>query len=478
MPDFKGHYLASNLDIINPETGRQQALAPRYKKFQTKNQGIRILAFGFLFDFTGNDNNTIIQPVEETVKEDWFKEALKDRDIDLILVFGHVDIRSPEYKTVFSVIRSAQWDTPIQFFGGHTHIRDYKIFDGKSVALESGRYLESLGFMSIDGLSSGGTDNQSPKSQKSKIKFSRRYLDYNLFSLHHHSGTNSSTFPTEHGLNVTAAIDDARKSLGLGERYGCAPHDLWVSRRPYPHEESIFSWLEQELLPDSIEPTKRYHNDSKKALVLANTGGIRFDIFKGPFTKDTQFLVSPFTSGLRYIKDVPYKSAKRVLQLLNNEGPILDAMREENTYVQPPEHFAAQYRPQMYAHSSFEDMIAHGGHAQAPLSSGSEKLIPGLTTHDDAGADGDDTLHEPIKFYKIPNCIQARVGFDADEEEPEVVDVMYNEFIQKWILLALQYLGESYSSDDTQYFLEGRSFSNMMTDWVKEHWDVESKSCP
>jgi hypothetical protein len=476
VPDFKGHYLASNLDILNPDTGRRQPLAPRYKKFTTKNQGIRILAFGFIFDFTGNDKNTFIQPVEETVKEEWFTEAIRDKDLDLILVYGHVDIRSVEYATVFSTIRSAQWDTPIQFFGGHTHIRDYKVFDSKSVALESGRYMETLGFMSIDGLSTGGSKTQAAKTTKS-IKFERRYIDNNLFSLQHHSSKNDTTFPTTHGKNVTASIGDARKSLGLNERYGCAPQDFWVSRRPYPHNESIFTWLQEQVLPQSIAPSKRIKKDGKKALMISNTGGVRFDIFQGAFTKDTKFLVSPFTSGVRFLKDVPYKAAKTVLKLLNNEGPILQAMKEQNAYLQPPEHVAAQFRTKMYttSHRPFTRDL----NAQVPLTTGDkDSLIPGYTTRDDAGTDGDDTLHSVIQFYKVPNCIQATIGFSAEEDEPpEVVDVMYNEFVQKWILMALDYLGESYTEEDTESYSDGKSFTDIMTDWVKEHWGTEEE-CP
>lgn len=123
VPNFKGSYLASNLDIYNPKTGKLEALAPRYKKFTTKNQGIRILAFGFIFNFEGNANNTVVQKVEDTVKEGWFTDAIADKDVDLIVVFGHVDIRSTEYALLFKTLRSAQWDTPIQFFGGHSHIR-------------------------------------------------------------------------------------------------------------------------------------------------------------------------------------------------------------------------------------------------------------------------------------------------------------------------------------------------------------------
>ncbi|KAF1974890.1 hypothetical protein BU23DRAFT_553127 [Bimuria novae-zelandiae CBS 107.79] len=476
VPDFKGNYLASNLDIINPKSGQRQPLARRYKKFKTKNQGIRILAFGFIFDFTGNDNNTFVIPVEETVKQEWFTNALKDRDIDLVLVYGHVDIRSTEYALLYKTIRSAQWDTPVQFFGGHSHIRDYKIFDSGSVALESGRYMETLGFMSIDGLRTGGSDQQPAKPQKAKASFSRRYIDNNLYSMHHHTKKNSTTFPTEHGQNVTSAIGDARKSLGLGERYGCAPQHYWVSRRPYPHEESIFTLLDTQVLPQSIKPSEK----DKKAIVITNTGGVRFDIFKGPFTKDTKFLVSPFTSGMRYIKDVPYRAASQLLKLLNNEGPIVSAMREGNDYLQPPEHVVAQYRPEIYAASQAHTVhdFAPAAHHQNPIQ-GSDKddLFPGYTTHDDAGDDGDDTLHSVIPFYWVPNCVQASIGF-SDNEDPEVVDVMYNEFIQKWVLLGLEYLGQGYTEGDTHEYAGGKSFTDILTDWVKEHWDVEGDECP
>jgi 2',3'-cyclic-nucleotide 2'-phosphodiesterase (5'-nucleotidase family) len=471
VPDFRGNYIASNLDIYNPRTGNLQALAPRYKKFTTKNQGIRILAFGFIFDFTGNANNTVIHKVEDTVKEDWFQEAIRDRDVDLILVFGHVDIRSVEYATLYSTIRSAQWYTPIQFFGGHSHIRDYKKFDSRSVALESGRYMETLGFISIAGLSTGGTKELAALSQSSKLTFSRRYIDNNLFSLYHHSRKDEKSFPTEHGLNVSKSIDQARKSLGLSKRYGCAPRDLWVNRRPYPHKESIFTWLEEEVFPQSVGQSTRIR-DGGNAIVITNTGGIRFDVFQGPFTKDTMFLVSPFTSGLRFIKDVPYKAASRVLKLLNNEGPITAMMSAQNVYLQPAENVAAKYRPQMYSNRDL-DTLAQVPVAQSPMLMDKKPLIPGYTTRDDAGGDGDDTLHSVIQFYNVPNCIQASVGFDVNKDEPEVVDLIYNEFIEKWVLLALEYLGEKYTVEHTQSYLDGKSFTQIMTDWVKEHWNTD-----
>ncbi|KAF2828374.1 ser/Thr protein phosphatase family, partial [Ophiobolus disseminans] len=471
VPDFAGNYLASNLDIYNPKTGKLQPLAPRFKKFTTKNQGIRILAFGFIFDFTGNANNTVVQRVADTVKEEWFTEAITDRDIDLVIVFGHVDIRSDEYALLFKTLRTVYWDTPIQFFGGHSHIRDYKLFDAKSVALESGRYMETLGFMSIDGLSTGGSEKQAPAPQKSKITFSRRYIDNNLYSMHHHSGKDEKSFPTKHGLDASKAIGDARKSLDLSHKYGCAPHDYWVNRRPYPHNESIFTLLEEQLLPQSIASSPHLQSGSK-ALVITNTGGIRFDIFKGAFTKDTKFLVSPFTSALRYIPAVPYKAASQVIKLLNNEGPIVLEMMAQNAFMQPPEVHAARFRPHILQSHTHIPTKYH--YDQSPLTAHDAELFPGYTTHDDVGTDGDDTIHTEIKFYNVPNCIQSTVGFKLDDEhEPETVDLVYNEFIQKWVLLALEYAGRRYADGDTRSWEGGKSFTDIMTDWVGEHWGGE-----
>ena len=155
VPNFKGKYLASNLDYIKPETGETIPMAQRFRKFTTKNQGIRLLAFGFLFDFTGNSNNTVVQPVEKTIQETWFQDAIRE-DVDLFLVIGHVTLHGPEYKALYKAIRSENWDTPIQFFGGHSHIRDYARYDSKAYALQSGRYMETIGWMSIDGIKGKG----------------------------------------------------------------------------------------------------------------------------------------------------------------------------------------------------------------------------------------------------------------------------------------------------------------------------------
>lgn len=327
--------------------------------------------------------------------------------------------------------------------------------------------METLGFMSIDGLSTGGTKDRGAVAQKSKLTFSRRYIDNNIFSMQHHSGTDDKSFPTKHGLEVSKAIGDARKSLDLTHKYGCAPHDYWVNRRPYPHNESIFTLIEEQMLPDTISKSDRI-KDGGKALLITNTGAIRFDIFQGAFTKDTKFLVSPFTSGFRYIPDVPYNAASQVIKLLNNEGPIMVDMLEQNVFLQPPEIHAARFRPQLLSTQS--SIFANQHHEQKILKESDPEPFPGYTTKDDAGTDGDDTIHTAIEFFHVPNCIQSAIGFDKDDEKPQTVDLMYNEFIQKWVLLALEYTGQKYTSDDTKSWGAGKSFTTIMTEWVEDKW--------
>ena len=483
VPNFQGNYLASNIDIYDPKSGLLVPLAQRYKKFTTKNQGIRILAFGFLYDFNNNANNTVVQPVSQTVQEKWFQEAIRDREVDLFLVTGHVPLRSPEFDLIYKAIRDQQWDVPIQFFGGHTHIRDYAKYDSNAHALESGRYMETIGFMSITGLRTGGkaassTFGGKPEDvsmMRASPTFSRRYIDNNLFSFHHHTSLNATTFPTEHGRNVSSVISSARKSLDLDKRFGCAPTDLWTNRAPYPSKNSIFTWLQEAVLPDMLEDARR--PDSPK-LVLLNTGSLRFDIFKGPFTVDTTYTISPFTSGFRQIKGVPFSIAEQLLRILNQEVPQLGQVQHALRAKEPvsPEQIAIDTKGARSALGGFgssgQILLTMDETARLPL-------IPGYTTTDDAGNDGDDTLHSKIKFYRVPNCIESRIGFPVLRDsgravDPETVDLVYGSFIEQFVLLALKFLGTDYSLGDTETYANGQTLTALIAQWGMERW---TKDC-
>lgn len=459
VPNFKDNYLASNLDYIDPKTGEAVPMAPRYKKFQTKNQKLNVVAFGFLFDFTGNANNTIVQPVSKTIKEEWFQNAIREKP-DVFVVIGHIGLRMDEIKQIYNEIRKQNWFTPLAFFAGHAHVRDAISLDAKTFGIASGRYFETIGWMSIDGVAKKSEDLET-----TAVSFNRRYIDNNLLGLYHHTGLNETTFPTEHGRNVSKLIAKARTALDLDQKFGCAPQDYWMARSKYPSNESVFTLLDQHVLPDII--AKESRKDIPR-LAIINTGAIRFDIFKGPFTLDTTYIVSPFQSKMTYIPEVPYSAAKKVLPLLNSEGQILDQPAYDARMMGPPEQWHITEDIIYQTPAPAEQVLQ--GDGQKPLGEVKDEpdLVSGYTTKDDIGTDGDDAVHAPINFHTQPNCIQAKIGMPA-EGEPETVDLVFTDFITPWVIMALKFSGGDYNETSVQLWDEA-PFTDMVAKWVKENW--------
>ncbi|CAK7201991.1 hypothetical protein SEUCBS139899_004709 [Sporothrix eucalyptigena] len=508
VPNFAGHYLASNLDYIDPVTGKQVPMSEqRYRTFQTKHQKLDVVAFGFLFNFTGNAKNSVVQPVQETVQEPWFQHAISKEPADLFVVVGHVGARMGELRAIYQAIRVVNPDTPIAIFAGHAHVRDAVHFDDRAVAIASGRYFETIGWMSVTGIEHGkAKDVQSA----APVKFARRYIDNNLLGLYYHSGTNATTFPTDHGQNVTATITAARADLDLETPYGCAPQNYWLQRRPYNHPSSVFSLLRKHVLPEAIV---REDRADVPRMVIINTGAIRFDIFQGAFTRDTTYIVSPFISLVHYIPNVPYALARQVLTILNSQGPILSAMAAEAAIESTGSLSGAMdWRemgvPEQYSMSKDDNPISNHFNGddtayQKPLfgrksaiasddtnsdaydDTARPPLVAGYTTWDDFGLDGDDAIHEPLPHFRLPNCIQADVNYPTATGEPETVDLVFFDFIQRFVLMALSYAERSigaaapdgtaykhYTGADVETYLEDK-FTDYFASWVKKNWGDE-----
>ncbi|KAL2754015.1 hypothetical protein ACRALDRAFT_1062981 [Sodiomyces alcalophilus JCM 7366] len=475
VPNFKKNYVASNLDYFDDNTGVLVPMAQRYRKFRTKNQGLEIVAFGFLFDFDKNANNTVVQRVEDTIQEEWFQTVLREEKPDVFVVTGHVGLRMPESRAIFEAIRKKHWFTPILFFGGHVHVRDARRFDDKAYGIASGRYMETIGWASVDGIEKKAEDGEVAAEAKGSISFSRRYIDHNLYGLYHHTGLNESTFPTPRGRQASKMIERARVSLDLDYKLGCAPRDLWVNRAKYPGRESMYTWLEEEVLPDVVV---RKDRKDKPRLIIANTGAMRFDIFKGPFTRDSTYLVFPFTSKFRYVPDVPYRVAKKVLPLINRAGRVFQASLNTQL-LNVPEAMASK---QQY----FMDTDDDGGYvgldgpdsAQRPLGGGDDaepgvsakpELLEGYTTEDDFGTDGDDTERSPIKMYAVPNCVQAEVGFREEDGSPDKVDLVFIDFVEPWIMTALKLSGGDYDEADVEQW-DHETLTYKVGEWIRENW--------
>ncbi|KAK0633220.1 Metallo-dependent phosphatase-like protein [Immersiella caudata] len=469
VPNYQNNYIASNVDYVNSTTRVREPLAPRYRKFKTKNQGIEVVAFGFLFNFReANITNSLVQTVEDTVKEEWFQQAIRE-DPDVFVVNGHVGVEMSEFNnTLYRAIRDVNPETPIVFLGGHVHVRNATMYDERAIAVASGRYFETIGWVSMDGpLKREKTPSPRPHDT-GKITFSRRYIDTNVLGFYHHTGLTKETFDTERGKNTTAMITAAREAMDLEEFFGCAPQSYWMTRYPYGDKNNIYTFLEQELLAEIAVFKERV---DVPRLVLINTGALRFDIFEGRFTRDSMVNMCPFTNGWVYIPDMPYADAKHVADvLLHWEDWFPDQSRQYLMLLGIP---TCELNARRETFIAPRDAMKLSGRAagQVQLSGSDYKILPGHTTVDGMGSDGDDTIHETYSYYTPPSVVTTEVGIQ-ERETPEKVDFVFISFMKKHVLSVFKNLNSTYGEDDMkdygEYKLDGGIY-----DWVRMHWSQD-----
>jgi hypothetical protein len=489
---YGDRYVTSNVQILNNATGSFEYVGKPSRYFTTK-QGLRIMAFGILFDFTGNTNLTKVTKAADLVKQPWFLNAVNTSDpVDLFLVIGHNPARSTVSSSTFGLvqatIRRMRPDAPIQLFGGHNHVRDFQVYDSSSTALGSGRYCETLGWVSMSGINSStfkgnmkpqGVPNPTRKAVKpatasasasarlplatnsssSSVVYSRRYLDWNRLTFSYHAtGSQDSTFDLASGVRLSKEITAARKALNLTALYGCAPKTYCMTCKPFGDEGSIFS-----LIPEALAATvvNKSRADTPR-LIIINTGSIRFDLVQGPFTYDDSYIVSPFDNRFLFIPDVPYDQASQVLGILNsganqkkrrNLSPsnlglgLVSPFNGDDGCVNPAS-YSSSFPPLL--HKIQKGIKAHSiTRRQAPLN-------PGYTTTDDFGTDGDDTPHSAIPSYPVPNDVQATAAFPPDGSDPATVDLVFVDYIaDRFVLPALNGLGgpKVYTEADVMMYM-------------------------
>lgn len=526
---FGNRYVVSNVDIFVNNTW--VPMGNRYRRFVTENQKLNVIAFGFLFNFYGNNPLTNVTLVQDAVQQHWFQEAISHDDTDLFVIAAHIPVRLPfvEMYIIVNAIRKVHPNAAIQFLGGHSHVRDYTVLDKRATALESGRFLETIGWASVDGI-----DNASGNDD---IKFSRTYIDSNLHSFTYHTGTTlgndtendsgKKLFDTPTGIEISKKIVKYRKDLNLDDEYGCVPRDLLLNRARYPGPNSFFSLLEDEILPRLIgSEVPESRSLVFPRYILINTGSIRFDLFKGPFTRDSGYIVSPFKNNWLYLPNVPLKYARKILPELNKlpyilatseDEEILDHQvlseeeREEKinklktqgkitTPGLPPRSYLDMNIPQsralhyrMFHHYQEEEKTQQANlKNESPLSQTQQhqhnedsqkvlekdlisqkedeikgiNLTAGYVTYDDIGCTGDDTIHDGWNFYTTPNAIQAEQNIPNDDGDT-LVDVVFYDFIKPFLLDALAKIDYH---NNTILSYGGNSTVELLTDHVTEFW--------
>ena len=472
--------------------------------------GLRIMSFGVLFDFTGNSNVSKVIKAADLVQESWFKAAVNyTQPIDLFVVIGHNPVRtnvsSSTFGTIVSAIRSIKPDVPIQGFGGHTHIRDFVVYDNKATGLESGRYCETLGWLALSGIKSSNCTNPrgvpnptrsaivpastgtasadiSTSTTPSNLTYARRYLDWNRPTFQYHAAGSqpyTSTFDTTLGKAVTSEITAERTALNLTALYGCAPQTYCQYCKPFLGDGNIFQLLQTALSTVVVNESRA----DNPRLIIINTGSVRFDLAQGPFTYDDSFIVSPFADAFQFLPDVLYSQASKVLDILN-AGPFQKKKKRDLGTAD------FDFSPMLADRDiCIDPPLTHTYDGLHRRASPKGSLIrrqntnpsPGYTTTDDFGTDGDDTIHTAIPYYSQPNDLQANASFPTDGSDPDTVDLIFLDFIASYIIDALNEddVGGDYSEDEVSYYLP-KSFTtnSYLPAYAKIAWQDNVPDCP
>lgn len=334
------------------------------------------------------------------------------------------------------------------------------------------KVAKSTGSASASSASATGTVKRSSSSPS--ILYSRRYLDWNRLTFAYHatgSQNADKTFDFNSGERVTTEITTARKQLNLTAVYGCAPATYCQSCKPFGAEGNIFRLLPVAL---STVVVNRSRADTPR-LILINTGSIRFDLVKGPFTYDDSFIVSPFKDAFQYLQGVPYTSASRVLGILNN------APDTKKRGLYPSDKGFAAFPRDSCVDPTIGTVTGVQGRSDHGITRRQTSILtPGYVTTDDFGVGtGDDTPHSKISNYSQPQYVQANASFPADKSEPKAVDLVFLDYIAPDVLSALKSVGASYTTADVSYYLPPSFTTNSyLPAYAKIAWQANITNCP
>lgn len=405
-------YVSSNVEFL--DEGNWNSFGQKYRYFKTEVNKKNVLAVSFLFDFQRFNPLTRVTPIEKEVDKEWFKKDLlgnfNDNNVDLLVVFGHLPIQHGQNQEILflhDILRSHFKNTVIQYFGGHTHIRDFISIDDKSTAIQSGRFCETLGFISVD-------------LDKERSSFFRKYIDFTKLSFDYHlKNLKAKDIDWDTKNYVSTKIDTLYKVLNLEKVLGYIPNTYYMSGKPLTSTSNVFNLIRTHILKLLEKPSGR---ENIKRIITINTGLIRSDLFEGNFTENTKFQVSPFENKWKYIT-VPYHFAKNICDFLNSQPSIVNMMSLPS--ISSPQSKRIGDMEIKYLNKDVDEFTFEM----------KENLPLGPITCDDFGCDGEDTLHEPLRYYNMPNVVEYS---DVINNETEEVDFVYLDFFEIEVIKALE----------------------------------------
>ncbi|RKO99989.1 hypothetical protein CXG81DRAFT_6492, partial [Caulochytrium protostelioides] len=453
---WKGRYLTSNAYILDAGSGRYIPIGHKYSLF-TGEFGTRVMAFGFIFNFPDFAKpETSVNRVAEELKRPWFKKALDDHimqadHVDLIAVLAHSSVRSPELQAVHDAIRehiqSKRPNLPIFFFGGHLHIRDFRRFDSHSYGIASGKFFETVGWLSA-----------TPSHDNSTLDVTRTFIDASPQGFKRYVDmptTANLTMALPVGHTIARDIAKQQTTMNLNFVYGCAPSNYYFDRYPHTDPRSLLYLLEKEVLLSVVPKPGRRDN----TFVLFNTGSQRYDLFAGPFTRDDEIVVSPFKTEIQVIENVPL----HVVALVQGKLEAGIARRRRRlkrrhaTVGSPAEHPAGT-------------LIVAGNPVCPP------GMTYGSVTDDDLTHQGlprgDNVAHCMMPQYEVPSYLATPLPEVTAANANDPYDIVFMAFFTDLLNAALNSITRSTDYTKTVYptYRPGFNGQNFWGEYAKKHW--------
>lgn len=132
-----------------------------------------------------------------------------------------------------------------------------------------------------------------------------------------------------------------------------------------------------EVFPKTVADPSR----PNPAYVIMNSGGIRYDIYKGPFLQDNVYNVCPFEDEWLYVADVSYDVAAKLLDSMNGDSAASNYKRKRDLGG-----LERSLHPlKSYPSEEFQTFLQR---REDDDDNANVTMIPGYTTVDDMGDDG------------------------------------------------------------------------------------------
>ena len=280
---WDGKYLTSNVFL----TETNETVGSKYRFLEGPLSNRTVLTFGFLYDMQYHCEMTEVEDVEKVVNDTWFIDVVggKQGNFDAILVLAHMDDEDPLVDVILAKIREICGDNmPVQFITGHTHQRKFHQIDPFSTSFEAGRYLETIGFTSLS-------------FNSSFANFEHKFIDGNIEDMKDLLGmAKSDPLETKEGKNLTDLIRKTQDELGLNERLGCSPSTYYLDK-VVALPDSLWGLFVKTIVP------KYLFKGSASKLFIQNTGGMRYNLYKGNVTVNDLIAVSPYNDALYFVAE-------------------------------------------------------------------------------------------------------------------------------------------------------------------------------